>query len=155
MVKKCPKCSQKKSLDGFYQRKKHRTGEYYEKCKECMKTRGRTYYHQNRERQYALALKRKERYRAERKKWLEIIKNKPCEDCGKMYPSWIMDFDHRDGEIKIRSISWMAFHDTSNFEKIKDEMRKCDLVCSNCHRQRTHDRLVKSAEVANVVKAPL
>lgn len=66
-----------------------------------------------------------------------------------------MDFDHRDGEIKVRSISWMAYHDTSNFEKIKREIKKCDLVCANCHRQRTHDRLVKSAEVANVVKAPL
>lgn len=148
MLKKCPKCKQEKKLTEFYQRKKHRSGEYYEKCKECMKNRGRAYYFQNRERQYALALVRKKRYQEERRKWLEIIKNKPCVDCDKIYPPWVMDFDHRDGEIKIRSISWMAFHDTSNFEKIKEEMKKCDLVCANCHRQRTHDRLNKIATVA-------
>ena len=68
-----------------------------------------------------------------------------------------MDFDHRNGEIKSRSISQMAITDTSNFERIKEEIAKCDLVCANYHRQRTRDRYVKkkSAEIANVVKAPL
>lgn len=157
-MKKCPKCQLEKPLTEFYQRKKHRTGEYYEKCKDCMKNRGRKYYHQNHERQLKLASVRKEKYKEERRKLIaQFKKDKPCMDCGKMYSPWIMDFDHREGEIKISSISSMVIWRTSNIEKIKLEIAKCDLVCSNCHRQRTHDRLqrVKFAGIANVVKAPL
>lgn len=139
--KKCPKCNRLKKLSEFYQRKKHRTGEYYEKCKNCMKERGRKYYHDNHERQLRLAKLRKQRYIEERKVWLTKVKNKPCTDCGKIYPPWVMDFDHKEGSLKIGSISYLAIHDTSNFEKLKIEIEKCELVCSNCHRQRTHNRL--------------
>ncbi len=148
-------CGEVKSVSEFYQRRKHRSGEYYEKCKDCSKTRGRNYYHQNHERQLRLALLRKDRYKEERRKWLEKIKDRPCIDCGVKYPPYIMDFDHKDGVVKIASISWLALHNTSNLEVIKLEIAKCELVCANCHRQRTHDRLkkIKSAAVAKVVKA--
>jgi len=136
-VKFCPGCGLEKEFKEFYQRKKHRSGEYYEKCKECMRDRGRRYYFKNHERQLKLALLRKQKYREERKKWLEEIKNKPCIDCGKIYPPWVMDFDHKEGEIKVASISWLSLHNTSSFEKIKQEIAKCDLVCANCHRIRT------------------
>lgn len=106
-----------------------------------MKERGRTYYHQNHTRQLELAIKRKNRYILERKKWIENIKNHPCMDCGKIYPAWVMDFDHKEGEIKVSSISAMITHNPANFERIKEEISKCDLVCANCHRQRTHDRI--------------
>ncbi|MBI4036972.1 hypothetical protein HY385_00935 [Candidatus Daviesbacteria bacterium] len=154
--KKCSKCGAVKLLSEFYQRKKYRNGEYYERCKNCFKERGRKYYHDNHARQLTLALNRKQRYKEERRRFLEEIKkNKPCVDCGKIYQPWVMDFDHRDGEVKVASISWMALHDTSNIEKIKSELSKCDLVCANCHRQRTHNRLLdkQNASVANVVKA--
>lgn len=155
-MKSCSKCNLKKSLNDFYIRKTGlRAGEYYEKCSECYKNRGRNYYRQNRERQLSLAKLRKKKYVLERKIWLEKIKKKPCADCGKIYPPWVMDFDHTDGHIKIGTISFLAFKNTATFETIKKEIGKCDLVCANCHRQRTHDRLVKLAEVANVVKAPL
>ncbi len=156
MRKKCSKCGQNKLLDEFYQRKKHRSGEHYEKCKKCMKERGRKYYHQNHERQLTLAKVRKERYREQRRLWLKNLKDKPCTDCGVKFPPFVMDFDHTDKENKLASISWLAFHDTSNFKKIEDEIAKCDLVCANCHRIRTHDRIQKrKAAIANVVKAPL
>lgn len=152
--RKCSKCGETKELSKFYQRKTHRSGKYYEVCKECFKIRGRIYYHQNHERQLHLALLRKKRYREERKLWLEKIKDRPCKDCGVKYPPYVMDFDHTNGKIKIASISWLALHNTANLETIKSEIEKCDLVCSNCHRIRTHRRLkTRSAEVANVVKA--
>lgn len=156
-MKKCSKCQIEKPLNEFYQRKKYRTGEYYEKCKECMKTRGRKYYHDNHERQLHLAKLRKLRYIEERKIWLTEIKNKPCADCGENYSPWVMDFDHRDGHNKVASISNLAINSTSSFEKIKKEIEKCDLVCANCHRIRTHDRIQKAKEaaIANLVKAPL
>ena len=152
---KCSVCGKTKDVSEYYQRRTHRVGEYYERCKECSKERGRKYYHKNHERQLKLAKLRKHKYIEERKKWLEGVKNKPCVDCGKIYPTWVMDFDHRDGQIKIGSISNLAIHNTSNFEKIKKEIAKCDLICANCHRERTYRRLQsrKFASVANVVKA--
>jgi hypothetical protein len=142
--KKCSKCGLAKPVVEFYQRRKGlRSGEFYERCKNCFKERGRKYYHENHDRQLYLAKLRKQKYIEERKKWLEKLKNQPCSDCGKIFPPWVMDFDHGDGELKVASISWLAIHNTSNFETIQREIDKCDLVCANCHRQRTHERLVK------------
>lgn len=142
MNKRCSKCGLDKPIKLFYCRKSGpRSGEYYERCKECFKERGRKYYHQNHERQLHLALLRKQRYKKERREWLYKIKRKQCADCGKIYPPWVMEFDHKEGDLKIASISHMALRNTSNFETIKKEIEKCDLVCANCHRQRTYDRL--------------
>jgi hypothetical protein len=143
-MRKCSRCGLIKQLKYFYKRKSGlRAGEYYEKCKNCYKIRGRKYYHNNRERQLGLAKKRKLKYIIERKKFLEKIKDKPCLDCGKKYPTWVMDFDHRDGKEKIASISFLTFRKLVNFDKIKEEIAKCDLVCANCHRDRTYKRLQK------------
>jgi hypothetical protein len=144
-MKKCSKCGLFKKIKEFYKRKTGlRSGECYEKCRECYKIRGRNYYHQNRERQLELAKKRKLKYIEERKEFLGKIKNKPCFDCGKKYPAWIMDFDHRNRKDKIGSISFLTFRKLVNFDKIREEIAKCDLVCANCHRDRTYKRLRKT-----------
>jgi hypothetical protein len=49
-----------------------------------------------------------------------------------------MDFDHVRG-VKVTHISQLV---QGNLQKIKDELEKCELVCSNCHRERTHQRIV-------------
>lgn len=61
----------------------------------------------------------------------------PCKDCNMKYPYWIMQFDHlRDKKIKLSH-----FHNnTTSFKKIKEEIEKCDIVCSNCHHNRTYLR---------------
>jgi hypothetical protein len=71
-------------------------------------------------------------------KFVNCIKDKPCMDCGIKYPSYVMQFDHRPGEKKLFSISSSSLN--YNIEKIKLEITKCDVVCANCHWQRTHDR---------------
>jgi hypothetical protein len=32
-------------------------------------------------------------------------------------------------------------HDGFSWKAIKKEIEKCEVVCANCHRIRTHDRL--------------
>ena len=157
-MKECSKCGLRRRLSSFYQRKRGpRAGEYYEKCKKCMKVRGRSYYHLNRDRQLKLVYIRRKRYVEERRAYIYKLKNKPCVDCGKIYPPWVMDFDHKEGTLKLSSIAGISSGRLWSFDKIDEEIAKCELVCANCHRQRTHERLEKrkSAEVANVVKAPL
>lgn len=59
---------------------------------------------------------------------------KPCADCGALYPSYVLDFDHVRGEKEFA----ISQHQTRSPEQIAVEIAKCDLVCANCHRIRTH-----------------
>lgn len=61
-----------------------------------------------------------------------------CMDCRKEYPYYVLDFDHVRGE-KTHSISYMCRWYT--LEEISEEMQKCEIVCSNCHRKRTRQRM--------------
>ena len=75
------------------------------------------------------------RSRAKRREYLNGLKDAPCMDCGIKYPYYVMDFDHVRGE-KLKPLSQLPMH------KMDEEVAKCDLVCSNCHRERTQSRLV-------------
>lgn len=48
-----------------------------------------------------------------------------------------MEYDHRPGEKKLFTIARMVVAQRS-WELIAAEIAKCDLVCANCHRYRTH-----------------
>jgi hypothetical protein len=65
-------------------------------------------------------------------------KSVPCMDCRERFPPFVMDFDHvnNDKEFNISDMRRrrMAFH------KIVAEIAKCEVVCSNCHRIRSHYR---------------
>lgn len=78
------------------------------------------------------------------RKTLQIrkIKETPCADCKIRYPYYVMQFDHREGEIKIAPISIMLL--CYAFSKVLDEIKKCDIVCANCHAVRTYKRTLKS-----------
>jgi ssDNA-binding Zn-finger/Zn-ribbon topoisomerase 1 len=75
--------------------------------------------------------------------YLQKIKSKtPCSDCQLKYSYWIMDFDHVYGK-KLFNIAQYQ-NKTYTLEMIKEEVAKCEIVCSNCHRHRTHMRLIES-----------
>lgn len=69
------------------------------------------------------------------------LKSAPCMDCGDHFPSVAMDYDHVRG-VKFRMISTMANY---SWERVLNEVSKCDLVCANCHRLRTQARRVEAA----------
>lgn len=72
----------------------------------------------------------------------EIKQNSPCADCGENYPYWIMDFDHL--ENKSFNISALVRERGCSMQALLDEIAKCEIVCSNCHRTRTHNRSKRS-----------
>lgn len=74
-----------------------------------------------------------------RREQFEQLKSAPCLDCGGRFPSFVMDFDHRDPALKEGSLALMA-GTTVSWGKILREASKCDLVCVCCHRLRTHVR---------------
>lgn len=59
-----------------------------------------------------------------------------CIDCGYEGPPFMFDFDHRDPTLKSFGLSDDGH--TKGINNLREEARKCDLVCANCHRMRTH-----------------
>ena len=59
-------------------------------------------------------------------------------DCGIQYPAHVMQFDHVRGE-KRYPVSAYSYGNYSLKEMLK-EIEKCELVCANCHAERTHQR---------------
>lgn len=77
-------------------------------------------------------------------KYLREIKEKnPCQDCHQSYPYYVMDFDHVRGR-KQKNV--MDLVSTLSKKKIDEELAKCEIVCSNCHRSRTHFRRINKTD---------
>ena len=74
----------------------------------------------------------------EAKDFVNLIKTKPCTDCGQSWPPVAMDFDHINGD-KVKSISRLV-GSGYKLDLIKIEIEKCELVCACCHRLRTAAR---------------
>jgi hypothetical protein len=76
---------------------------------------------------------------------IRAAKNKPCADCGGQYPYYIMDLDHGVGD-KIINVGLMVGWGYTSAEIIT-EISKCDVICSNCHRERTFKRTVAKRRI--------
>ena len=105
--------------------------------------RGRTdpnyqkkYMHQYYRRNKTQFLRNCKRRRSESQEIINIAKSVPCADCGESYPPYVMDFDHIRGkkEFQLGGKFGMALN------RLLKEIDKCDVVCANCHRERTYAR---------------
>jgi hypothetical protein len=75
--------------------------------------------------------------------YLRDIKGRtPCADCKIQYPYYVMDFDHVRGK---KHANVMELVQTLSKKKIDEELAKCEIVCSNCHRVRTHMRKINKS----------
>ncbi len=59
----------------------------------------------------------------------------PCSDCGEVFPARVMHWDHLPEYEKKGDISVMVQSRTRAV--VLQELKKCELVCSNCHVMRT------------------
>jgi hypothetical protein len=118
----CPKCGGKNGTSSSY-------------CASCHNEYQKAYY-KKKPRSIDESLKRR---RVSIREYVKAKKNIPCTDCGKCYPWYVMDFDHVRGKKKFnlsRSTSIFA-----NIAAMEEEIAKCDVVCANCHRERTFKRV--------------
>jgi hypothetical protein len=83
-------------------------------------------------------LTRKTAYRETHSKLLADLRSVPCLDCGGTFPFFVMQFDHRDSREKRYVVSMMVGR--VGRDRILAEVAKCDIVCANCHRERTYQR---------------
>jgi len=121
-MKICIRCNEEKDLSNFHKKGSY----YYGECKICMNSRNA-----------ARMMKNK----------MKIIKYKggECKLCGYSKNPKALEFHHRDPAKKDFSISSFK---NSNIKKLKKEADKCDLLCSNCHKE-VHDAIWKSGNTIN------
>lgn len=62
-----------------------------------------------------------------------------CKVCGEKDPV-VLQYDHRDRSSKISTVTQLI-SDRHSFTTIKEEIRKCDILCANCHLRKTAKQL--------------
>ena len=111
----CPRCKKSHSLNEFYSRRGIKYSSVY--CKSCTNL-------QTTERQ---------------RKFKEICvqhKGGKCEICNYNKCITALEFHHKDPSQKDFNISQSRLHKLG--KELFDELDKCILVCSNCHREIHH-----------------
>ncbi len=72
----------------------------------------------------------KKKKRVEIREWIQKYKAEHSCKCGES--RWYcLDFHHTENNKEFD----IASHGRSSWKKIKEEIEKCDIVCSNCHRE--------------------
>ncbi len=77
--------------------------------------------------------------RWEKKLQLVIEFRERCTDCHKKYPPYVLEFDNL-GDPEEHVYLGKLLGANASWERIAEEVSKCDMVCSNCHRIRTQER---------------
>ena len=128
-VKKCNTCALDKSLEEFHWKSKIK-GIKKNRCKSCSNEYTKEHYRANK----TIYLNKAKRHRVNLSDRVREAKEKPCTDCKIQYPHYVMQFDHLgDKNFNISKLhrSWAA---------IQAEIKKCEVVCANCHAVRTYKR---------------
>lgn len=130
----CPKCSVVKTEESCSRHKTGpKAGKFRSLCRTCNSAESKSWHVANPEQVKALGRKRQNDFLA---RILFIKAERPCYDCGGMFPPEAMDFDHVSGtkSFTISQVPWLSW------DAVREEIDKCQLVCSNCHRVRTKTR---------------
>jgi hypothetical protein len=114
---------------------------YQSYCRSCQKEYDSAWYRANKARRQAKVRADREAYVA----WLDSLKEgRPCTDCGRTYPPYVMEWDHLPDAVKT-----LVLADTRRAafsrKRILAELEHCELVCANCHRERTFGPRSKKA----------
>jgi len=90
----------------------------------------RKWYAQNKESEKAHVKRRK----LELKNWFwEYKKNLSCSKCLESHPA-TLEFHHKQKYVKEKAIGNMV-DDGCSIKRILSEIKKCKVVCANCHKK--------------------
>jgi len=131
----CSKCKQDLAENCFSSRG---GGKLHKQCKNCKHAAIKAHYEKNKPDYIARAKKKNRERKKTYSEYVNKLKSVPCTDCKICYPPYVMDFDHVKGE-KLFNIG-DARSRLFSFQGLVEEIEKCEVVCSNCHRIRTYNR---------------
>lgn len=124
-TKICSICGLEKPLEEFVKNKTKKSG-YASHCKNCHKIICHNYYIKN---QDIIRLK-KNKYKEYIKKYILEKKSNGCYICGEKDPI-CLDFHH----LKNKEYNISDLIKSQCLNKIKTELKKCIVLCANCHRK--------------------
>lgn len=133
-MKLCRGCNTEKSLDEFGKNSSKKDGRQTQ-CKDCRNRYAASWYKDNSElhKQRVAPAKKRALDRNRAALW-GILEEAICEDCGESDPL-VLEFDHTNE--KDAGVSTLH---SGSLPRMLDEIKKCDIVCANCHRKRTYNR---------------
>ena len=101
-------------------------------CKDC-----RRIYDKERHKRYKVKrLKLNEDAIVSQREFIwNYLLNNPCSSCGETDPL-VLDFDHLDSKSKSFNVS-SAGQTRYSLNTLEVEIKKCQVLCSNCHRRKT------------------
>jgi hypothetical protein len=136
---KCSKCHVIKLIDCFSWKSKARK-KRSTICKECQQKYAKEHYQRNKAIYKTRSFKRTQVCRDLARHFLaEYLSTHPCVDCGES-DIRVLDFDHVQPKRKHKRLSRMVV-DVCSISRIQQEIRKCVVRCSNCHRKKTTKEL--------------
>lgn len=128
-MKKCSKCLKSKKENEFYSH-----GKYLQSwCKLC----ANSYKKVSRLKTRKKDLKKKKEWHKKIQKENRIqlfnyLKEHPCVDCGESDPV-VLEFDHfKNKSYEVSKMQW-----SYTWPRILEEINKCEVRCSNCHKRKT------------------
>lgn len=134
MTKKCSKCLRILEESKFNWKYKNLKLQYH--CKECSRKYVRNHYYNNISYYLNKAHRRNLMVKERAYKFLgPYLLSHPCVDCGET-DILVLEFDHRDRTLKEGEIRHII-QNGATLQKVIDEVGKCDVRCSNCHRRKT------------------
>jgi hypothetical protein len=105
-------------------------------CRSCKSEYQKTWRNKNHNRLRASEKETQRYYKGKQILWyLSLFDGKSCVDCGENRKP-TLDFDHVDPKTKKFSISQVA-KIPGRRPEVLEEIKKCVIRCSNCHRIRT------------------
>lgn len=134
MSKKCPGCMQTLDESEFNWKIKNIKLQSY--CKKCSRLYIKSHYDKNRQYYIVKAHKRNDVLQKRARDFLgPYLLSHPCVDCGETN-ILVLEFDHKNRKEKTDTIG-RIIQSGASLDKIKNEVAKCDVRCSNCHRKKT------------------
>lgn len=129
-MKICIYCKKEKEDEEFSFKNKAK-GKLNSCCKECKKLYNTNHYQTNK----GDYLNRNFKRREEVTQYIKELKGSSrCSICEENHPA-CLDFHHIDSTIKEFSISECKV----GLKKLKEEVKKCVVLCANCHRKHHYD----------------
>jgi hypothetical protein len=126
MLKYCYKCTKNKDINDFAISTKRKDGRQ-SLCKACKKSYDKIYFKINHKAQY----NRNKQNTINNRILVNSYKVNGCKYCNEK-DVCCLDFHHRNSKDKILEVSNMLLYSA---KKIIAEIKKCDVVCANCHRK--------------------
>ncbi len=99
-------------------------------CSDCSRAYGRFHYENHRDQYAERNRKNKNKVRG---KYREYKEHLSCSICGEFEPC-CLDFHHTDPKEKEGNVPNLVDWKRS-WERVEEEIEKCVVLCSNCHRK--------------------